>query len=100
MGMKKGVMIKSPVDLAVSDTPKANVTTQHHFNGGFSIRNVAWVHDCINQIGSRQLMNEDDLMNYCRGHLKSSKKVLEEEAFAFASDNGNTMCHNTTDGKG
>jgi len=93
-------MIKSPVLLAVSDTPKANVAAQYHFNGGFSIRNVAWVHDCINQIGSRQKMNEDDLMNYCRDHLKSSKKVLEKDAYAFASDNGNTMCHNTTDGKG
>jgi len=91
---------KEFISINVNNNPEVNVTIRHHLNDGFSIRNVAWVHDCITKYGSFKQINDDDLMNYCRENLQSSKKVLEKEAFAFSSDNGHSMCHDTPDGGG
>eukprot|EP00560_Eucampia_antarctica_P008508 CAMPEP_0197825398 /NCGR_PEP_ID=MMETSP1437-20131217/2489_1 /TAXON_ID=49252 ORGANISM="Eucampia antarctica, Strain CCMP1452" /NCGR_SAMPLE_ID=MMETSP1437 /ASSEMBLY_ACC=CAM_ASM_001096 /LENGTH=270 /DNA_ID=CAMNT_0043425383 /DNA_START=461 /DNA_END=1273 /DNA_ORIENTATION=- len=77
----------------VGPNPDLDIITISHLNGGFSLRNVTWVHQCIRKYGGVQDWVEDSLMQYCHERLGSSKPVLEKDAYAFSSDNGHSMCH-------
>ena len=72
--------------------PDVDRIARFHLNGGFSIRNVTWVKECIKVYGTLRQWTEDDLYTYCVAHLPSSIQNTEDKAYAVSSDNGNTKC--------
>ena len=92
-----GLSAASPMD------PDPNhVLLVDHLNGGFSLRNVAWTIQCIEEFKAANtskltLFGEDTFFRYCREiNTTGTVHTSQQQAYAFASDNGWTMCFNTT----
>jgi Protein of unknown function (DUF5672) len=84
------------------DPDPNNILLVDHLNGGFSLRNVAWTIQCIEEYAARNtsqanLEGEDTFYRYCREiNVTGTVHTSQQQAYSFASDNGWTMCFNTT----
>jgi len=70
-----------------------------HLNGGLSLRNVAWTIQCIEKYKGANLLlaGEDTFFAYCRLHnIPGTVHTSQQQVYSFASDNGWTLCFNTT----
>ena len=72
--------------------PHEDQIVNFHMNGGFSIRNVTWVKECIDKYGVIGTWIDDDLYNFCFKNMEQSHQVTEDVSYATSSDNGITKC--------
>ena len=80
-----------------------NPTHSHivgHLNGGLSLRNVAWTIQCIEQFRNASTVTgegEDAFFRDCReANMTGTGHTSQLQAYSFSSDNGWTLCFNTT----
>jgi hypothetical protein len=98
-GLSKSSRMNTGRKMGVYPDPN-QILLVDHLNGGFSLRNVAWTIQCIEESRrSRSVKQggEDNFYRYCRKmNVTGTVHTSQLQAYSFASDNGWTMCFNTT----
>ena len=98
-GLSKSSRMNTGRKIVVYPDPNHSLLDDH-LNGGFSLRNVAWTIQCIEESRhSRRVKQggEDNFFRSCRQmNATGTVHTSQLQAYSFASDNGWTMCFNIT----
>jgi Protein of unknown function (DUF5672) len=98
-GLSKSSRMNTGRKMVVYPDPN-HILFADHLNGGFSLRNVAWTIQCIEEFRRTRRVKqggEDAFYRHCRKiNVTGTVHTNQLQAYSFASDNGWTMCFNTT----